>query len=165
MPQSLNLPLRNCVGIMLLNKKGKVWIGKRISKTHDNHRGHIWQMPQGGIDNKEAPLDAAYRELMEETGITNADLLQTASTLFSYELPKEIQGLALKGKYRGQIQQWYAMRFTGHEREINIAEKPNQKAEFSEWKWEEASKLPELIVPFKRKVYEQVIKEFAGLIS
>lgn len=158
------LPMRRCVGIMLLNEAGKVWIGKRITKPHDNHDGHIWQMPQGGIDENEDALTAAYRELEEETGITSVELLGTAGELFSYELPEEIQGKALKGKYRGQIQQWYAMRFTGDESEINIDEKPTQKAEFSDWKWENAAELPGLIIPFKRRVYEQVIEEFNGLL-
>lgn len=158
------LPLRRCVGVMLLNNDNKVWVGKRIKKAHDNHGDHVWQMPQGGIDANEDPLTAAYRELQEETGISSVKLLQAARQLFSYELPKEIIGRGLKGKYRGQVQQWYAMRFVGKKDEIDIGEKPGQKAEFSEWKWEEPAKLPDLIVPFKRHVYVEVIKEFATLL-
>lgn len=160
-----SLPLRSCVGIMLLNKQGKVWIGRRIAKPHDNRGVHIWQMPQGGIDDGETPEFAAIRELEEETGITNVSILKEARDWFSYELPIELQGKALKGKYRGQTQKWFAMRFDGDESEINIAEKPTHKAEFDQWRWSEAEPLPNLIVPFKRHVYEQVIKEFAPLLK
>ena len=160
------LPLRRCVGIFLLNPNNKVWIGRRISKSHDNPDGpFIWQMPQGGIDKGENPEQAALRELQEETGITSASIVQTASRWFDYELPKELWGKALKGKYRGQTQQWFAMRFEGNEAEINIDEKPEQKAEFDQWRWEHPKELPSLIVPFKRRVYEQVVEEFTSLLT
>lgn len=160
-----SLPLRPCVGIMLLNKQGKIWIGRRIAKPHDNRGDHIWQMPQGGIDEGETPETAALRELAEETGVSSVSILKEASDWFSYELPTDLIGKALKGKYRGQTQKWFAMRLEGQENEINIAEKPGQKAEFDQWRWSEAEPLPNLIVPFKRRVYEQVIREFAHLLS
>jgi len=155
-----DLPLRPCVGVMLLNAQGKVWIGRRISKPHDNRDQFIWQMPQGGIDKGEEPLEAAYRELEEETGVTSVTLLQTASDWLTYELPKNLWGKALKGKYRGQRQQWFVMRFEGQDSEIDIDEKPKHRAEFDQWKWARAETLPDLIVPFKRHVYQQVIEEF-----
>ena len=159
------LNLRPCVGIMLLNTESKVWIGKRIGGSHNSDDQHAWQMPQGGIDKGETPIEAAYRELAEETGIKSTELLQTASSWFSYEIPKEIRAKALKGKYQGQTQQWFAMRFKGEESEIDIGAKPGHKAEFNAWKWEDAEKLPDLIIPFKRRVYEQVIEEFSSLLS
>lgn len=159
------LPMRACVGILLLNSKKQVWIGRRIAKAHDDPNKFVWQMPQGGIDAGESPETAALRELQEETGITSASIIKPASQLYSYELPKELWGKALKGKYRGQTQQWFAMQFNGQEEEVDITEKPNQKAEFDQWKWEQSEKLPSLIVPFKRKVYEEVLKEFSHLIT
>ncbi len=159
-----DLPLRPCVGIMLLNEAGKVWVGRRIAKPHDGDQ-FIWQMPQGGIDEGEDPLQAAYRELEEETGVTSVQLLGTTSKWLTYELPKDLWGKALKGKYRGQKQQWFAMRFEGNEDEIDIGEKPTQRAEFDQWRWEQADKLPGLIVPFKRHVYKQVIEEFGSLLD
>lgn len=161
-----HLSLRPCVGIMLLNEENKVWIGKRISKSTKNQQDdqYAWQMPQGGIDAGEPPLHAAKRELAEETGVKSTTLLQTASSWFDYEIPKDIRAKALKGKFQGQTQQWFAMRFTGKEQEIDINEKPGHKAEFSAWKWEDAEKLPSLIIPFKRRVYEQVLAEFSNLL-
>lgn len=159
------LPLRPCVGIMLLNSSRKVWIGRRITKAHDDLNALIWQMPQGGIDEGEAPEEAAFRELEEETGVTHARILQISEGWHDYELPKELWGKALKGRYRGQTQKWFAMEFTGSEDEIDIGEKPTQKAEFDEWKWETSDKLPGLIIPFKRKVYSAVIDEFSELLS
>ncbi len=158
------LPLRPCVGIMLLNRDRKVWIGRRISKSHDDPNSLIWQMPQGGIDEGEDPETAAFRELQEETGVTNARLLKVSAGWHDYELPRELWGKALKGRYRGQTQKWFALEFEGSEDEIDIGEKPTQKAEFDQWKWETSEKLPGLIIPFKRKVYSAVIDEFSDLL-
>lgn len=165
MTNTPTLPLRRCVGVMLINEKRKVWIGRRISKPHDDPDQFVWQMPQGGIDDGETPEQAAVRELEEETGITSATILKQSAEWYSYELPTAIQGKALKGKYRGQTQKWFAMRFEGEEVEINIDEKPEHKAEFDQWKWENASRLPSLIVPFKRAVYQGLIIEFKDLLS
>ena len=159
------LPLRPCVGIMLLNRNRKVWIGRRISKSHDDPNSLIWQMPQGGIDEGEAPQDAAFRELQEETGVTSARLLKVSAGWHDYELPRELWGKALKGRYRGQTQKWFALEFEGSEDEIDIGEKPTQKAEFDQWKWESSEKLPGLIIPFKRQVYSAVIEEFSDLLG
>lgn len=165
MSKSKNLPLRQCVGIMLLNEQNKVWIGRRISKVHDDPDQLIWQMPQGGIDPGETPEQAAVRELYEETGVQKVSIIKQSSEWYTYELPSKLIGKALKGKYRGQTQKWFAMRFEGSIEDINIDEKPEHKAEFDQWKWEQAEKLPGLIIPFKRKVYEHVIEEFLPLLT
>lgn len=156
-----NLPYRPCVGIMLFNKDGLVFIGRRTEGPEHVDETHAWQMPQGGVDPDEDPWPAALRELYEETNVTSVEKLAESSGWFSYDIPREIVGQAWKGKYRGQTQKWYALRFTGDESEINI-EHPagGHKPEFSEWRWEKLERLPELVVPFKRKVYEQVIEEF-----
>lgn len=156
-----NLPYRPCVGIMLFNKDGLVFIGRRTEGPEHVDETHAWQMPQGGVDPDEDPWPAALRELYEETNVTSVEKLAESSGWFSYDIPREIVGQAWKGKYRGQTQKWYALRFTGDESEINI-EHPagGHKPEFSEWRWEKLERLPELVFPFKRKVYEQVIEEF-----
>ena len=143
------LPYRPCVGIMLINKAGKVWIGSRDDGGSSSNYEYCWQMPQGGIDKGEAPEPAARRELYEETSIKSVSLLEEA-----------------KGKYRGQAQRWIAYRFDGSEDEINILTPPDgHTAEFSEWRWEDADRLPGLIVPFKRPVYERVVAAFSHLTS
>lgn len=159
------LPLRPCVGIMLLNDANKVWIGQRDGGNAETVIDlHSWQMPQGGIDKKEEPLPAAKRELAEETGVTSIELLAEAGQWYTYELPAEAVGTALKGKYRGQTQKWFAFRFTGPDSEINILNPPGgHKPEFMDWRWEDMQRLPDLIIPFKRAVYEQVVAEFAHL--
>lgn len=156
-----NLPYRPCVGIMLFNKDGLVFIGRRTEGPEHVDETHAWQMPQGGVDPDEDPWPAALRELYEETNVTSVEKLAESSGWFSYDIPREIVGQAWKGKYRGQTQKWYALRFTGDESEIDI-EHPagGHKPEFSEWRWEKLERLPELVVPFKRKVYEQAIEEF-----
>lgn len=156
------LPYRRCVGIMLVNEEGKVWVGDRIGGT--NPEGiSTWQMPQGGIDKGEEPAEAATRELKEEAGTDKAEIIAESEQWYSYDLPKALKGKALKGKFRGQTQRWFLMRFTGVESDIDIAADSHQ--EFSEWKWVDIDELPSLIVEFKRPVYEQVVSEFRDKVA
>jgi putative (di)nucleoside polyphosphate hydrolase len=161
-----SLPYRPCVGIMVLNRDGLVWAGRRIAQADSEMAGtdHLWQMPQGGIDKGEDPAEAARRELYEETGIETVSLLAEAPEWINYDLPEHLLGLALKGKFRGQTQKWFAFRFEGDESEIAINPPPGgHDAEFDAWAWKPMAKLPELIVPFKRKVYEEVVAAFRHL--
>lgn len=160
------LPYRPCVGIMVLNREGLVWAGRRIAATDSEMAGtnKLWQMPQGGIDPDEDPLEAAKRELYEETGIRSASLVAEAPDWIHYDLPAELVGIAFKGRYRGQKQRWFAFRFEGEESEIAINPPPGgHEAEFDQWAWKPMLELPELIVPFKRKVYEEVVAAFRHL--
>ena len=147
-----NLPLRSGVGIVLLNEKNKVFVAKRI----DNQK-NFWQMPQGGVDSGENYLNAAYRELEEETSIKNVKLMQEINGLISYELPKNLLGIIWKGKFRGQKLKWFIMRFLGNDNEINIKTK---KPEFKKWMWVSSNELMRIIVPFKKKLYASVLEEF-----
>ncbi len=159
-----NKKYRPCVGIMLINAQGLVFVGRRANKALREHvaEGHEWQMPQGGIDEGEDPYPAALRELAEETNVTNVTLLAEASDWFSYDLPEEIAKEAWKGRYIGQTQKWFALRFTGDDSEINILTPAGgHKAEFDQWKWVAMADLPAMIIPFKRPVYERVVQEFA----
>ena len=160
------LPYPPCVGIMVLNRDGLVCAGRRIAEEDSEMAGaaKLWQMPQGGIDKGEEPLDAARRELYEETGMSTVSLLAEAPDWINYDLPAAVVGIALKGKYRGQTQKWFAFRFEGEEGEIAIDPPPGgHDAEFDAWAWKPMHELPELIVPFKRGVYEQVVAAFAHL--
>jgi putative (di)nucleoside polyphosphate hydrolase len=157
------LPLRTCVGIMLFNREGKVWVGRRRPKWTGDHSAHIWQMPQGGIERFEPPRLAALRELREETGITSVEIIGEHPEWLSYELPDDLIGVALKGRYRGQTQKWFAMRFLGEDSEIDLAPKAGSKQEFDAWRWAPIDVVPKLIVPFKRGVYEDVARTFAPL--
>ena len=157
------LPLRECVGIMLLNARGEVWVGRRKPKWAGDHSAKIWQMPQGGIERYEPPRIAALRELREETGVSRVEVLAEHPLWLTYELPPNLMGIALKGRYRGQRQKWFAMRFLGSDREIDISAKDGLKAEFEDWRWAPIEQVPKLIVPFKRDVYERVTGEFAHL--
>ena len=143
-----NLPLRNGVGIIVLNKDNKVFIAKRI----DNPK-NFWQMPQGGVEKNEDYLAAAFRELNEETSIKNIKLIKELDGLIDYELPHHLLGIIWKGKYRGQIQKWFLMKFLGEDKEINIKTK---HPEFLDWKWIELDKITDIVVDFKLKVYEEV---------
>lgn len=166
-PAKQALPYRPCVGIMVLNRDGLVWVGRRKKQPRDELSGEatmLWQLPQGGIDAGEQPEEAARRELYEETGIRSIALLAEAPDWIDYDLPDHLVGVALKGKYRGQTQRWFAYRFTGEDSEIAIDPPPDGHAqEFDCWNWLEMAKIPELIVPFKRATYEKVVGAFAHL--
>jgi putative (di)nucleoside polyphosphate hydrolase len=156
-----NLPYRPCVGVTLFNKKGLVFIGRRTEGPEHIDETHVWQMPQGGVDPKEDPWPAALRELYEETNVTSVEKLAESKQWYSYDIPRNIVGTAWTGKYRGQTQKWYALRFTGKDSEIDVLHPAGgHQPEFAEWRWEKLQRLPELVVPFKRKVYEQVVDEF-----
>jgi putative (di)nucleoside polyphosphate hydrolase len=153
---------RPCVGVMLLNAQGLVWIGRRFQKQNDDGVGHWWQMPQGGIDAGEEPAAAAMRELEEETAVRSAEIIAEAPDWYNYDLPEHLIGHSWKGKYRGQTQKWFAMHFTGQDSEINLAP-PGHKQEFNQWRWAKMTEMLDLIVPFKKPVYERVIAAFRHL--
>jgi putative (di)nucleoside polyphosphate hydrolase len=158
------LPLRPCAGIMLINARGLVWIGRRLPKWVGDKSASIWQMPQGGISLGEDPGQAALRELEEETGVTSVEIVAEAADWLTYELPEHLMGVALKGRYRGQKQKWFAMRFTGNDSEIDISARGGHKAEFDAWRWARMAELPGLILPFKRPVYDALADEFGHLL-
>ena len=146
---------RRGVGVMLLNHKGEVFVGARIDNTDE-----AWQMPQGGIDKGEEPWGTALRELEEETGIPPhlVERIAECSERMKYDLPDELQGKLWGGKWKGQDQDWFLARFLGRDSDVNI---DTEDAEFRDWKWIEPAQLPELIVPFKRELYRQLLSEFA----
>jgi putative (di)nucleoside polyphosphate hydrolase len=150
-----DLPYRPCVGMMLLNAEGLVFVGRRIDQTVEG-----WQMPQGGIDHGESPREAALRELKEEIGTNSAEPLREMDGWLDYDLPQHLLGVALKGRYRGQRQKWIAMRFTGKDGDIDLN---THEPEFAEWKWLAMEALPRMIVPFKRDTYAKVIDAFRDL--
>ena len=154
---SKKLPLRSGVGIVVLNKNNQVFVARRI----DNSK-NFWQMPQGGVDKNEDYLAAAYRELEEETSIKNVDLVGELDGLISYELPKHLLGVIWKGKYRGQEQKWFVVRFLGNDSEININ---TSHPEFCEWKWVELENITDLVVDFKLHVYEDVKKKVKEILN
>ena len=154
---SKKLPLRNGVGIVVLNKNNQVFVARRI----DNNK-NFWQMPQGGVDKNEDYLAAAYRELEEETSIKNVDLVGELDGLISYELPKHLLGVIWKGKYRGQEQKWFVVRFLGNDSEININ---TSHPEFCEWKWVELENITDLVVDFRLHVYEDVKKKVKEILN
>ena len=158
-----DLPYRPCVGTMVLNREGRVFIGRRTEGPEHIDLVHAWQMPQGGLDPDEETLDCAMRELYEETNIRSVELLGAVDDWLTYDIPRETVGQAWKGRYRGQTQKWFALRFAGEESEIDIVHPAGgtHEPEFVEWRWERMERLPELIVPFKRPVYERVVAEFA----
>lgn len=149
-------PYRPCVGMMLINRHKRVFVAKRID-TQDSH----WQMPQGGIEDGETPVEAAFRELNEEIGTNSVELIAECPDWFSYDLPCHISEKVWQGRYRGQKQKWFAFRFLGIDSEINIR---TRNPEFSDWRWAEAQQLQKLIIPFKKDVYERVIRIFQPLL-
>lgn len=158
MPNESELGYRPCVGVMLVNMDGKVFVGQRIDSSVE-----AWQMPQGGVDEDEDPKTAALRELAEETGIVHhhVEIIATSRDEHLYDLPSELIGKLWGGKYRGQRQIWFLARFLGSDDDINIE---TSDPEFREWKWTAPETLPELIVPFKRKLYRDILNEFKVLI-
>lgn len=150
-----DLPYRPCVGVMLINREGLVFVGRRIDQTVEG-----WQMPQGGIDGTETPVEAGLRELKEEIGTDKAQMLREMDEWLCYDLPQHLLGVALHGRYRGQRQKWLAMRFLGNDHDINIR---TAEPEFAAWKWLAMEALPRLIVPFKRDTYAKVIAAFNDL--
>ena len=153
--RSIVLPYRPCAGIMLLNNKGKVFVARRINTDVE-----AWQMPQGGIDNGEDSKAAAIRELEEETGITQADIIAEYPGWLTYDLPDELYGKVWKGHYGGQTMKWYVMRFRGEDSDINIKTK---QPEFSSWRWVDMKDLKKIIVPFKRDIYIALSEKFSYL--
>lgn len=161
-----DLPYRPCAGVMVINRDDHVWVGQRADMPDaPEGNGTWWQMPQGGIDKGEDPFVGALRELYEETSITSVERLGESADWLTYDLPPELLGKAWKGRYRGQKQKWFALRFTGDDGEINISEPGGgkHKAEFIAWQWLPLDQLVDRIVPFKRAVYEQLVAEFAPL--
>lgn len=157
---------RPCVGLALFNRAGLVFIGRRANRSQREHvaPGHEWQMPQGGIDAGEQPIEAAYRELREETNVSSVSLLAEAPDWLSYDLPREIGKEAWRGKYRGQAQKWFAFGFDGDESEIDILTPGGgHKPEFDAWRWVPLAETADLIIPFKREVYREVVRLFAGV--
>ena len=152
--QIAKLPYRPCVGIMILNDEGRMFVGQRVDRYTE-----AWQMPQGGVDKGEAPRDAALRELWEETGIEPhlAEIVAETENWLPYELPLDLVPKLWKGKFRGQEQKWFLMRFKGQDTDINIV---TEHQEFAEWRWQDPADLLDAIVPFKREVYAQVLDAF-----
>ena len=162
MPRFESLPYRPCAGLFVINRKGRVFIGRRSDGPEHVDETHVWQMPQGGIDEGESPRDAAMRELMEEAGTDKAEILAELPDWLTYDLPAHLVGVAFHGKFKGQKQKWFLMRFTGQDNDIDLyAHEP----EFSDWKWFELDEIPNLIVPFKRPTYEAVIAGFRSLVT
>ena len=154
-PDSATLQYRPAVGIMLLNRHGEVFVGHRI----DMPGMPAWQMPQGGVDPGETPRQAAMRELEEEIGTAKAEILGESRVWLKYDLPVELAGGIWGGRYRGQRQKWFVMRFTGSDADINLA---TEHPEFDAWQWVAADRLPDLIVSFKRQLYIDILAEFRG---
>jgi len=160
-PQEIaKLPYRPCVGILLLNAAGKVFVGRRIdtAKEGDN----IWQMPQGGIDAGESPEQAALREMEEEIGTGKAEIVAESRQWLHYDLPDHLVGKVWKGRYRGQKQRWFALRFLGQDSDIDLA---TEHPEFDAWRWVELEDVPGLVIPFKRDTYRAVVSEFRELLG
>jgi len=162
-PRYEDLPYRPCAGLTVINRDGLVFIGRRASGPEHIDATHVWQMPQGGIDKGEDPYKAALRELYEETSIKSVEKLGEIAEWLPYDIPRDIVGAAWQGKFRGQTQKWFALRFTGKDSEIDIENPAGGKhePEFIAWRWEKMENIPALVVPFKQPIYRRVITEFA----
>ncbi|MGF7158452.1 putative (di)nucleoside polyphosphate hydrolase [Rhodoligotrophos appendicifer] len=158
------MPYRPCVGIMLMNAENRVWLGKRVPKWECDLGFDLWQMPQGGIDEGENPREAAFRELFEEVGTREASIIADTQGWLHYDLPRSAIGKALHGRYRGQRQKWFLMRYEGRDSDFNLIPADGGEIEFDEWRWVDISEVTSLVVPFKRHVYEQVVATFAPLV-
>jgi len=152
-----SLPLRKGVGAVIFNGDGQVWIGSRAPRAGRKIENY-WQMPQGGIDKGEDPAEAVIREVAEETGTDKVEILEETSEWIDYDLPDDLIGVAWGGKYRGQRQKWYALKFTGEDSDFDL--EAHDKPEFTEWRWADLAGLPALIVPFKRSLYTEVVAAF-----
>jgi len=154
--------------LAILNRSGLVWVGHRIAEPDGEMAGSekLWQMPQGGIDKGEEPLEAARRELYEETGMRSVSLIAEAPDWINYDLPSDLVGTVWKGKYRGQTQKWFAFRFEGADSEIRVNPPPGgHEPEFDRWDWRPMDELVDLVVPFKQQVYGQVVAAFRHLVT
>lgn len=158
-PDAESLPYRPCVGVVLINAAGQIWAGQRIDSPSP-----AWQMPQGGIDEDEKPREAAYRELWEETGVTRdlVEFIGKTHGWVTYDLPPDLLGKVWKGKYRGQKQKWFLFRYLGKDEQISI---DREHPEFSAWKWIGAAEMVDSIVPFKKAVYEEVVRSFRAHLA
>ena len=156
------LPYRSCVELFILNREGQVWVGRRVGASGQDGLGNWWQMPQGGIDQGEEPAIAAMRELNEETGIHRARIIAESHTWYPYDLPPNLIGRVWGGRFRGQMQKWFALAFEGEDSEIDINPR-SHSPEFDRWRWASVEDLPQLVVPFKRDVYDKVLDEFRSL--
>jgi putative (di)nucleoside polyphosphate hydrolase len=166
MPPIESLPYRPCAGLTVFNADGRVFVGRRAGGPEHVDLTHVWQMPQGGIDEGEEPFSAALRELYEETNIRSVEKLGEIPDWIYYDIPHDIVGQAWGGKYRGQKQKWYALRFTGEEGEINVTSPAGgHEPEFIDWRWVELRELPDLVVPFKRQTYERIAREFETFVK
>jgi putative (di)nucleoside polyphosphate hydrolase len=150
---SRKLPYRRGTGAVLFNRRGEVFVGQRVDS-----RGEYWQMPQGGIDGAEEPAEAVLRELEEEIGTAKAEILAESREWLTYDLPADLVGTAWGGRYRGQTQKWFALRFTGEDTDINL---DTEHPEFKVWRWAPFNRIESLVVPFKRRLYRAVVQEFA----
>jgi putative (di)nucleoside polyphosphate hydrolase len=155
-----SLPYRPCVGLLLLNEAGKVFVGRRIDTAQE--ADNIWQMPQGGIDPGETPQEAALRELHEEIGTDKAEIVAESRHWLHYDLPPQLVGKVWRGRYRGQKQRWFALRFLGQDSDIDLA---TEHPEFDAWQWVELDDVPALVIPFKRDTYRAVVAEFKALLG
>ncbi|MCC6890577.1 MAG: RNA pyrophosphohydrolase [Hyphomicrobiales bacterium] len=162
MPRYEDLPYRPCVGTAVFNREGLVFIGRRIDGPEHTDATHIWQLPQGGVDPGEDPWPAALRELYEETNIRSVERLGEIEEWLAYDIPRDLVGQAWQGRYRGQRQKWFALRFLGDDSEIDVAHPAGgHEPEFLGWRWEPLARVAALIIPFKRPVYDRVVAEFA----